>query len=545
MSSNTDFFKTKMEAAVSGDFQGFFDIVSSIFNIKSIYISVRDQEHFYGFNQESQQSKISELYSKMKSDFDLSSILYVIDDDGEIYSKLKTQFLELNLTSTLILPLDIEFIYNIQKGETKGKIETVWHGHILINSEDNYYFDAEDVQNLYIIAYLYSNGLILSIVSKLLGNYLISVMHNQPLGMLTLTNDLKVGVANNAAEKIFGVKKKDADTDSDDLYDISEIFSQDNIEKIKEALDEINNNDANNSTITIWYKKPNFGTVLIKMIVSPFMLDDEAKSQFGDGFFSFYIFAEDITKEFEKLNIHKELEIAKQVQKSFLPEKDFSNSFADTCGISLPAKTIGGDYYDFILHDGNLYFTVADVSGKGISASMIMSSLKTSLQTLIETGADLKTIVKKLNTITINTTPPAMFITMFLAKYDFSRQTLFYCNMGHNPPILTKHNGEIEYITSGTSILGMLPELDIEIGKIELNKNDLLFCYTDGLTESMNPLGEQFEESRLIDIILETTSDKANRSAQTTAKKAVEAVKNFRNSAPQSDDITIVSLLVK
>ena len=196
------------------------------------------------------------------------------------------------------------------------------------------------------------------------------------------------------------------------------------------------------------------------------------------------LFKENLKRE----RIHKEMELASEVQKMLVPDiSQFKhNEFAGVRGFYLPHFEIGGDYYDVLrLNDHEVGFCIADVSGKGISAALLMSNFQANLRALFVSSIYLTDIVTILNERVLESVKGERFITLFIARYDYQTKILRYINAGHNPPIFyDKQKKELTYLKSGCVGMGMVDNIaTIEEGQIEITANSKLLCYTDGLVE--------------------------------------------------------------
>ncbi|GAB4291048.1 MAG: PP2C family protein-serine/threonine phosphatase [Marinilabiliales bacterium] len=193
--------------------------------------------------------------------------------------------------------------------------------------------------------------------------------------------------------------------------------------------------------------------------------------------------------------IKKELELASQMQSMLIPSDKTlpDNDFLKVRTFYKPHSEVGGDYYDFIvLNENEVGFCIADVSGKGISAALLMSNFQASLRALFTGSTSLKQLVKKLNEIVMTNTKGEKFITIFIAKYNYKTKNLKYINAGHNPPVLYNKN-KIKYLKTGCIGLGMFREIPvIKEGLIKINCHTKLLCYTDGLVEVENKKNKEF-----------------------------------------------------
>lgn len=186
----------------------------------------------------------------------------------------------------------------------------------------------------------------------------------------------------------------------------------------------------------------------------------------------------------QQAEINKEIELAKQVQSMLLPQQLPYHKEIKIAADYIPFALIGGDYYDVIkLNNHEYIFCIADVSGKGVSAALLMSNIQAVLRSVIEFTHNLKDIIIQLNKRIIETAKGEKFVSLFLGKINVSSKQLTYINAGHNPPILWIDSA-LQYLNKGTTLLGFLEQLPyIEVTILEYNKHLLLVAYTDGLTD--------------------------------------------------------------
>ncbi len=199
----------------------------------------------------------------------------------------------------------------------------------------------------------------------------------------------------------------------------------------------------------------------------------------------------------------KELEVASEMQKLLFPSDLPNNSKLDISAKYIPHHKVSGDYYDYIqLNEDEFIVCIADVSGKGITAAMLMANFQATLRTLFNYQRfDLEFLINELNTKVFKTANGEKFITFFIAQYNAKTRILKYVNAGHNWPILIRKN-ESKYLNKGSIGLGMLEEIPfLETEEIEIKPNTTLLLYTDGVVELENEEEEQFETERLIKIV--------------------------------------------
>ncbi|TET24559.1 MAG: FHA domain-containing protein [Candidatus Aminicenantes bacterium] len=241
----------------------------------------------------------------------------------------------------------------------------------------------------------------------------------------------------------------------------------------------------------------------------------------------------------EKEKMEKELSLASQIQKDFLPKENPSCKNFKIAGNNIPCYQVGGDYYDFISIDASrLGIIVADVSGKGVSASLLMASLRAALHSDIHSQYKLEKMAAKLNDFVHRSSPINSFITFFFCEFDKKSGELRYINAGHNPPLILDKKGKIHRLESCGLCLGMFPSQVYEAKKVTLNAGDTAVIFTDGITESRNKENKDFEEGGLIKALRKHSK----LSAQKLLEKIYEELDSFTSGTDQMDDMTLVIL---
>jgi len=248
-------------------------------------------------------------------------------------------------------------------------------------------------------------------------------------------------------------------------------------------------------------------------------------------------------RQLEEESIRKELEIAKNVQ-SFLFPADLPDGVRLKVEASyLPHHTVGGDYYDYIPINKNQFLVcIADVSGKGVPAALMMSNFQASLHTMLRHTSNLTEIVEALNYQIHESAKGESFITFFAAIFDHELNTMVYINAGHNPPYLFDQSGKLQSLETGTTILGVFDPLPfISEGFIPDLKGFTMFAYTDGLTETENEQGEEIGSDRIGVFIKERHDKKLTLIHQ----ELLAELDNFRGKVAYKDDITLLSCRVE
>lgn len=247
-------------------------------------------------------------------------------------------------------------------------------------------------------------------------------------------------------------------------------------------------------------------------------------------------------RQLEQEAFRKELEIASDVQQFLFPEKLPNTDRLKIEASYLPHDLVGGDYYDYIpINKNQFLICVADVSGKGIPAALMMSNFQASLRTLLRQTPNLKEILEALNYQVLENTKGEKFITFFGAIYDLSLKTMVYVNAGHNPPILyTKKNG-VQLLEEGSTVIGAMHPLPfINEGFITDLDEFFLFAYTDGLTETLNEKGEEFGH----EAVQKYLTSNQSKDLKVMHQDIIVALDGFKGDNGYKDDITMLSCRV-
>lgn len=250
-----------------------------------------------------------------------------------------------------------------------------------------------------------------------------------------------------------------------------------------------------------------------------------------------------VRRELKQEALRKEMEIAQDVQSLLFPKSLPNNDQVSFFASYLPHSSVSGDYYDCIqLNDEEILFCIADVSGKGVPAALIMSNFQASLRTLSHySSLKMKDIVAELNHQIFNSAQGEKFITLFLAKYNTQTRKLTYVNCGHNPSLILDENG-LRTLTIGTTVLGAFEELPfIEVGEELILENSLVVNYTDGFTETSSPELGEFGEERLEQFFVQNRSS----SLQVLHQELIIAIDSFRGANPYADDLTLLTAIFK
>jgi phosphoserine phosphatase RsbU/P len=248
-------------------------------------------------------------------------------------------------------------------------------------------------------------------------------------------------------------------------------------------------------------------------------------------------------KQLEQEAFRKELEIASDVQQFLFPERLPYTERVKMEASYLPHDLVGGDYYDYIpINKNQFLICVADVSGKGIPAALMMSNFQASLRTLLRQTPNLKEIVEALNYQVMENTKGEKFITFFGAIYDLSLKTMVYVNAGHNAPILIDKKNGMRLLEEGSTVLGAMNPLPFMNEGFVTDLDDFtLFAYTDGLTETVNEDGEEFGLKSLLDYFEKNQT----KDIKTIHQDIIVALDGFKGRNSYRDDITMLTCRVE
>jgi phosphoserine phosphatase RsbU/P len=241
----------------------------------------------------------------------------------------------------------------------------------------------------------------------------------------------------------------------------------------------------------------------------------------------------------DRLSLKGELEVAREIQLAMLPGGTFAMGDVEICGVTRPANTVGGDFYDVLpLDDGRIIVTVGDVAGKGSPAALLMALLLAVLRTLVDEELEPAALVERLNVQICRHSPASRFITLFYAVYAPATGRLTYVNAGQNPPLVRRRDGRYERLGSTGVALGMFDHSVFGALDTRLDPGECLVLYSDGITEAEDPAGRPFEETGL-ELVVERYADRGPAEMGTRVLQAVEA---HAKGSRFTDDLTILIL---
>ena len=245
----------------------------------------------------------------------------------------------------------------------------------------------------------------------------------------------------------------------------------------------------------------------------------------------------------DRLSLKRDLEVAREIQNAMLPEGTWSGPGVEAFGLTKPANTVGGDFYDILPQpDGTVIVALGDVAGKASPAALLMALLLAILRTLVDERMPLTALVQRLNIQVSRHAPASRFITLFLGSLNPATGHLEFVNAGQTPPLLRRQNGSIERLLSGGVALGMFEGSTYEAGELHLEPGDALLMYSDGMTEAESPDGRPFDEAGL-ERTLALYAGAYQKSAAAELGKAVfDAVERHRRDQRLQDDLTVLVL---
>jgi serine phosphatase RsbU (regulator of sigma subunit) len=239
----------------------------------------------------------------------------------------------------------------------------------------------------------------------------------------------------------------------------------------------------------------------------------------------------------DRLSLKNDLEIAREIQYAMLPQAKYDSPTFEAFGLTRPANTVGGDFYDVLpLPDGRIVVTIGDVAGKGSPAALLMALLLAMFRTLVDEGLEAAALAERLNRQVCRHSPASRFITLFFAACDPVTGRLMYVNAGHMPALLRRRDGAFEHLASGGIALGMFDHSKYEAHEARMEPGDTLVLYSDGVTEAEDHHGQPFEEAGLESAV------EANVHAKPTAlaQAILKAVEHHARQTSLADDLTVL-----
>ncbi|HEX9187511.1 MAG TPA: SpoIIE family protein phosphatase [Vicinamibacteria bacterium] len=244
-----------------------------------------------------------------------------------------------------------------------------------------------------------------------------------------------------------------------------------------------------------------------------------------------------LEESLEKRRMEEDMRMAAEIQNGLLPREAPRLPGWDLAGCNRPCRTVGGDYYDFAIEGGRLLLALGDVSGKGTGAALLMTVLRAAVRAHW-TEPSLSEAVARINRTVCQNVPSSKYVTFFLAALDPLSGRLDFVNAGHNPPLLVRKDGSVEKLSDGGLVLGMFENIVYDGGRVELRPGDSLVVYSDGVTETWDPDGEEFGEESLIPLAVKSRT----LDAESLQNVILREIERFEAGARATDDRTIVVL---
>jgi serine phosphatase RsbU (regulator of sigma subunit) len=271
-----------------------------------------------------------------------------------------------------------------------------------------------------------------------------------------------------------------------------------------------------------------------------------SEDELGDLATSFNVMAGAVKKgreeAMERERLERELETARQIQEKLLPHEMPKLPGFEIAGISLPSQQVGGDYFDFLdMGTGQLGIAIADVSGKGIPAALLMANLQASLHAQVIKKGSVADVASRMNSLLVKSTDTHMFATFFYGILDQIKSTFTSTNAGHNPPFLFRVDGKIKRLEAGGLVLGFLPDQNYTQQTVKIKQGEVVILFTDGITEAAGSSSEKisenlFGEERLIKVVRASLT----KPAVEIQAAILQAISDHTANVPQFDDITLV-----
>lgn len=345
--------------------------------------------------------------------------------------------------------------------------------------------------------------------------YLQTIVQHVGIGMISFKENGDVELFNRTAKRIFGIEQ---------------LKKLEGLERFKSGL-----------AAELLALKAGTQSLIATEYPTPMQLSVRATQFRMQGEKYTLVSVQNIQSELERERMAKELEIAHQVQINLLPKSSPQLAGVHIAGACIPAREVGGDYFDYIpLGQKKLGIAIGDVSGKGLPAAIYMTLTKGVLQSEAADKVSPKAVLSKVNKLMYDSITRETFVSMFYGILDLEANTLTYARAGHNPPVLLQ-NGMHRLLDAPGIGLGLDPgpkfNENVEEACVALNKGDWLICYTDGITEAMNEMQDEFGEQRLIE-----TLHRPHHSPEAMLRSTHDAIDQFTGAGQPHDDMTMVAI---
>ncbi|UCE24917.1 MAG: SpoIIE family protein phosphatase [Candidatus Zixiibacteriota bacterium] len=243
----------------------------------------------------------------------------------------------------------------------------------------------------------------------------------------------------------------------------------------------------------------------------------------------------------ERIRLQEEVTMARQIQLDLLPSKPPELPCARISAHSTPSRTVGGDFFDFVeVDDSRVGIVIADASGKGMPAALMIAQTQAMLRSEVCNGNPIDVVLRNINQHIVESSSAEKYVTLFYGEFDIKSGRFRYANAGHNYPILARANGELELLTAGGPVIGALPRMLYESDAVQLETDDVLFFFTDGLSEAMDKDEVEYTEERVRKYVVEHRAS----DPQALIDSILKDVREFDPTYPPRDDTTIIALKI-
>ncbi|MEW5993259.1 MAG: GAF domain-containing SpoIIE family protein phosphatase [Candidatus Zixiibacteriota bacterium] len=241
----------------------------------------------------------------------------------------------------------------------------------------------------------------------------------------------------------------------------------------------------------------------------------------------------------ERMRLQEEMAMARQIQLDLLPsEPPCIPPFAISAH-STPSRTVGGDFYDFIpVAQDRLAVVIADASGKGMPAALMIAQIQAIIRSEVNNGSPIGTMLRNVNRQMLLSSSSEKYATLFYGELDTQQNRFCFANAGHNYPILVRHNGDVELLKEGGPVIGALPHMEYASRVVQIEPDDLLFLFTDGLSEAMDEQEREYGEDRICDLLVSHRSKQPDE----IVSVILDDMKSFDPTDPPRDDTTIIAI---
>ena len=233
--------------------------------------------------------------------------------------------------------------------------------------------------------------------------------------------------------------------------------------------------------------------------------------------------------------------MARQIQIGLLPSRPPTIDCSRIAVYSTPSRTVGGDFYDFIpIDDNRLGIVIADASGKGMPAALMIAQIQAILRSEVYNGNDIGTILSNMNRLVLSSSTAESYATLFYAELNLKTAELEYANAGHNYPVLARADGSLELLQDGGPIIGALPDMKYHSKKVKLAADDVLFLFTDGVSEAMDADENEFGEERIRSMVIELRASEP----ESMMNSILAEVRKHDPTEPPRDDTTVIAMKI-